>query len=68
MEPVAQVTQLPDGRIMTRMPQGADLVWLLGWLETIKQSVHNQMAAQAQRTIAVPPPEAVGGILLNGAK
>lgn len=67
MEPVAQVNQFSNGSVTLRIPHGQDLIWMLGWLETIKSGILKQIDGQRKSSIAVPSPEAVG-TLLNGVK
>ncbi len=65
MEPIAQVAQLPNGQIAMKHPPGKDLIWLIGWLDMVKDAVKQQITAQAQQTIAVPD-AATRNTLLNG--
>lgn len=65
MEPIAQIAQLPNGQVAMKFPanRSGDLIWMLGWLETVKQGIHAQIKMASERTVAVPHPAQVNGIL-----
>lgn len=67
MQSIVHVAELHNGQVNFKVPPGKDLVWLLGWMDMAKEALKNQIVAQAQRQIEVPPPEAVGQ-LLNGVQ
>lgn len=54
MQPVASIAQMANGQIAFNLPVGKDLIWMLGWLETVKQSIHKMMVEQSKPGIEIP--------------